>query len=33
MLVESVNTDPQGAPIQATRAAFAADRVEFVVES
>ena len=33
MLVESVNTDPQGAPIQATRAAFAADRVECLVES
>ncbi len=32
LLVESVNTDPEGAAIQATRAVFAADRVEFVVE-
>jgi GntR family phosphonate transport system transcriptional regulator len=30
---DSVNVDPDGVPIQATRAVFAADRVEFVVEA
>ena len=33
LLSDSVNSDPEGSPIQVTRAVFAADRVEFVVES
>lgn len=33
MVADSVNVDPDGVPIQATRSIFAADRVEFVVQS
>lgn len=33
LLVESVDIDMQGRPVLATRARFAADRVEFVIES
>lgn len=33
LVVDSVNVDPEGAPIQATRSHFAADRVELIVGS
>ncbi len=33
LVVESLNVDGKGCPIQATRSCFAADRVEFLVES
>ena len=32
LVIDSVNADPDGRPIQATRSHFAADRVELVVE-
>ena len=33
LLVDGVDVDMRGSPVLATRARFAADRVEFVVES
>ena len=33
MVCDSVNVDPGGVPIEATHARFAADRVEFLIES
>ena len=33
LLVDSVDVDDTGRPVLATRARFAADRVEFVVET
>jgi DNA-binding GntR family transcriptional regulator len=33
LVVDSINADGEGRPFQATRACFAADRVEFVVET
>jgi GntR family transcriptional regulator, phosphonate transport system regulatory protein len=33
LVIDSINVDPQGRRIQATRSHFAADRVEFVVET
>lgn len=33
MVVESLNVDEHGSPIQSTRSAFSADRVEFLIES
>ncbi|HEY8566713.1 MAG TPA: phosphonate metabolism transcriptional regulator PhnF [Beijerinckiaceae bacterium] len=33
LVIDSVNADPEGRPIQATRSHFAADRVELVIEA
>jgi GntR family phosphonate transport system transcriptional regulator len=32
LVIDSVNVDPDGRPVQTTRSLFAADRVELVVE-